>query len=520
MSKRFPGRRLSVLRLAILCVIVVAAVTAGYLGLRNVQDVSAAASMPSVFSGYVDVTATPKFAFEDPVEPSAKAVVLSFVVADPKQGCAPSWGAAYSPDQAGSDLDLDRRIARLRQLGGTAAVSFGGLSNTELAVSCKDPKALVDAYRQVVNRYDVTTIDLDIESGALSDTAAADRRAQAISALQKERKAAGKPLAVWLTLAADPNGLTPQGKEVVSHTLAGGVELDGVNIMTMDFGASKPAASSMSQASVSAAEAAHDQLGALYRGAGTDLGSETLWRKLGLTVMIGQNDTAGEIFTLSDATAMNSFAKAKGLGRLSMWSMNRDRTCSPNYPDLGKVSDGCSGINQGSQLFSATLANDVALPAQTVVPSATATAASVPTDDPSTSPYPVWNTYAAYAAADRVVWHGSVYEAKWWTRSDVPDNPVLQGGATPWRLVGPVLPGDKPSPKVTVPSGTFPAWVPETVYHQGDRVLFEGSAFEAKWWTQGASPEAALQSAPDSPWAKLTTAQIQSPGPTISTPAP
>ncbi|GAP57231.1 glycosyl hydrolase [Arthrobacter sp. Hiyo1] len=117
-SKRFPGRRLSVLRLGILCVIVVAAVTAGYLGLRNVQDVSAAASMPSVFSGYVDVTATPRFAFEDPAVPSAKAVVLSFVVADPKQGCAPSWGAAYSPDQAASDLDLDRRIARLRQLGG------------------------------------------------------------------------------------------------------------------------------------------------------------------------------------------------------------------------------------------------------------------------------------------------------------------------------------------------------------------------------------------------------------------
>ncbi|MFH5878502.1 hypothetical protein [Arthrobacter sp. NA-172] len=96
MSNRFPGRRLSVLRLVVLCVIVAGAVTAGYLGLRNVQDVSAAASMPSIFSGYVDVTATPRFAFEDPAVPSAKAVVLSFVVADPKQDCAPFAGVRHT----------------------------------------------------------------------------------------------------------------------------------------------------------------------------------------------------------------------------------------------------------------------------------------------------------------------------------------------------------------------------------------------------------------------------------------
>jgi chitinase len=526
-SKRFPGRRLSVLRLGILCVIVSAAVTAGYLGFRSVQDVSAAASMPSVFSGYVDVTATPRFAFEDPAVPSAKAVVLSFVVADPKQDCAPSWGAAYSPAQAGADLDLDRRIARLRQLGGTAAVSFGGLSNTELAVSCKDPNALTGAYRQIVDRYDPTTIDLDVESGALGDTAASDRRAQAISALQKERKAKGKPLAVWLTLPADPNGLTLQGKDIVQHTLAGGVELEGVNIMAMDFGASKPAAWSMSQASVSAADAAHGQLASLYRDAGTDLGDGTLWRKLGLTVMIGQNDTAGEIFTLADAATMNSFAKAKGMGRVSMWSMNRDRTCSPNYPDVSKVSDGCSGISQGSELFTTTLASNVGLPTQAAfpsltAPSPTATPTSTPTpaatDNPETSPYPVWTTYAAYAATDRVVWHGNVYEAKWWTRADTPDNPVLQGGATPWKLVGPVLPGDKPTPKPTVPPGTFPGWVPEATYRKGDRILFEGSAFEAKWWTHGDSPEAAVQGAPDSPWARLTAAQLTTASP--AAPAP
>ncbi|GAP57230.1 probable bifunctional chitinase/lysozyme [Arthrobacter sp. Hiyo1] len=126
------------------------------------------------------------------------------------------------------------------------------MNNNELAVSCKDTKSLTGAYRQIVDRYDVATVDLDVEGAALGDIAAADRRAQAVAAIQKERKASGKPLAVWLTLAADPDGLTSQGQVIVAHTLAGGVELEGVNIMTMDFGASKPAAWSMSRAAESA----------------------------------------------------------------------------------------------------------------------------------------------------------------------------------------------------------------------------------------------------------------------------
>jgi chitinase len=516
LSKRFPGRRLSILRLGVLAAVVALAVTAGYLGLRNVYDAQAAASIPSVFSGYVDVTAAPRFGFEAPAGPEVKAVVLSFVVADPKDNCAPSWGAAYSPSQAGTELDLDRRIARLRQIGGSAAVSFGGLNNTELALSCTDQESLTRAYRQIVDRYDTATIDLDIEGGALTDTAAADRRGKAVAALQQERQALGKPLAVWLTLPADPAGLTEQGRDIVARTLAGGVDLAGVNIMTMNYGASKPAGWSMSRASAAAAEAAHGQLTSLYGQAGVDLGSGTVWRKLGLTPMIGQNDVAGDIFTLEDATSMNSFARAKGIGRVSMWSLNRDRTCSSNYPELTRVSDSCSGVGQGSVRFSTALGADVVPSGPAEAPSEEATATPAASDDPATSPYPVWNPDAAYSGGGRIVWHGNVYEAKWWTRADFPDDPVLQGEATPWKLVGPVLPGDRPSPPATVPAGTFPDWTPETVYRKGDRTLFDGSAFEAKWWTQGDSPEAAAQGAAGSPWVRLDAAAIQTASPTAS----
>ncbi|HET8878718.1 MAG TPA: glycosyl hydrolase family 18 [Arthrobacter sp.] len=523
MSNRFPGRRLSKLRLGVLLLVVMVLAGGSYLGLRSFQDANAASSIPSVFSGYVDVTATPRFAFESPTTPEAKGAVLSFIVSDKQNPCVPSWGAAYGLAQAESELDLDRRIARLRQVGGTVSVSFGGLTNSELAIGCTDQDRLTGAYRDVVERYDLNSIDLDIEGTALADTASIDRRGKAVAALQQQRKSDGKNLDVWLTLPADPAGLTQVGRDAVARTLRAGVQLTGVNIMTMDFGGSKQPGQSMFQASASAADAAHTQLQALYRDNGEDLGSDTAWRRLGLTPMIGQNDIAGEIFTLDDAAALNGYAKSKGVGRVSMWSLNRDRTCGSNYPDVAKVSDSCSGFKQGNSFFSTVLGADV-IPTQTAEAQAPAVSATpTATDDPSTSPYPVWNQTARYVSGDRTVWHGNVYEAKWWTQGDSPDNPVEQGATVPWKLIGPVLPGDRPSPRTTIAAGTYPDWSPTTVYQRGTRILFDGYAFESKWWSQGDSPQAMLEGAPDSPWLKLTAAQLQAPAATASasaTPSP
>src|SRR6185369_756840 len=87
---------------------------------------------------YVDVTLTPTFEFQDPDANPANDVALAFVVADPKDSCSPSWGGAYTPDEAASSLELDRRISQLRAAGGDVMLSVGGLTNTELAVACTD----------------------------------------------------------------------------------------------------------------------------------------------------------------------------------------------------------------------------------------------------------------------------------------------------------------------------------------------------------------------------------------------
>ena len=504
-------RRLSIPRL-IVAVVVVAAVVAG--GLFGIQWVSASAESSSEawFAGYADVTATPSFAFESPASKAGKNVVLSFIVATPGDRCSPSWGAAYSLDEASASLDLDRRIARLQQQGGDIAISFGGLANDELATTCSDVSRLAAAYASVIDRYKVTTIDLDVEGANLSDSAANQRRAAAIGIVQKERRSQGKNLAVWLTLPVSPTGLAQDGQSAVRDTLAKHVDLAGVNAMTMDYGSSLPAGTSELQGATQALTATQRQLGVLYRQSGTQLSDKTLWGKIGATPMIGQNDVQSEVFTLAAAKSLNAFALDKGLGRVSMWSLNRDVTCGSNYVTLKLVSDACSGIRQGGVRFADVLSKSFKgrplLSAGTVTTPEPVNKSEIK-DDPATSPYTIWSASSSYLQGTKIVWHRNVYQAKWWTRGDLPDNPVLNEWETPWTLVGPVLKGEKPIPVPTLAPGTYPDWSGTAQYDKGARVLFDDVPFEAKWWNQGESPEAASSNPDSSAWVPLTVAQIK-----------
>ncbi|MCP2369499.1 chitinase [Agromyces terreus] len=509
MSKRFPGRHVSPLRLTVLIVVIGGLVFAGFQGWRWFADNQGEQRSPW-FAAYVDVTATPFYAFEQPRGEADRDVVLSFIVADPADPCAPSWGGAYSLDDAEATLDLDRRIARVHKQGGEVLVSFGGLLNDELAVSCADGSKLVDAYASVLDRYDLAAIDLDIEGDALTNTASIERRADAIAELQQTRAEAGTPVDVWLTLPVTPDGLTPDGTDFVASMLSAGVDVAGLNIMTMDYGSSKPEQQSMGDAAVDALDATHRQLGILYDRNDTPLTDATLWSKLGVTPMIGQNDVVDEVFTLEDAATVNAFVLQENVGRTSMWSLNRDVTCGPNYYDLERVSDSCSGVDQGDQTFAGVLGEGLDGRPLNAVGATTAPESLPPvtTDDPATSPYPIWNEDTSYREGTKVVWRQNVYEAKWWTKGDVPDNPVLQEFETPWTLIGPVLPGETPIPVPTVPPGTYPEWQGDTVYNQGDRVLFDGLPYEAKWWTQGDSPRESEVDPDSSPWAAIDAADV------------
>lgn len=509
---RRGNRRLSFWRVLLAVLILTGTGLASVFGFGQWQSARLVASNKPWFAGYVDVTATPSFAFEQMGATPHRDAILSFIVSMPSNACTPAWGGAYTMNQASASLDLDRRIARLKQQGGNIAVSFGGLNNRELALDCTNSDQLFSAYQAVVNRYNLDTIDLDLEHAGLTDSEAGARRATAIAKLQTERRAQGKNLAVWVTLPVAPQGLTEDGTNAVALLLFKGVDLAGVNVMTMDYGSSLVSGQSMLSGSENALTQTVRQLGILYQRAGIHLSDAKLWAKIGATPMIGQNDDAKEIFSLDAAKGFNEFTLSHKIGRMSMWSANRDIPCGSNYVDLKVVSDSCSGVAQNKQAFADLLSmgfdGSISLSAGMVTTKDATSATDQTPDDPANSPYQIWSGSGAYLEGTKVVWHHNVYQAKWWTQSDMPDNPVLQSWQTPWDLIGPVLPDEKPIPQPTLAPGTYPNWSGGASYNTGQRVLFNGVPYQAKWWNTGASPAAASSNPDGSPWVPLTQAQI------------
>jgi len=153
----YNKKKLSIWRLFVSILITSAIVGIGVQNVSNwLGSRGADVSKKPWFASYVDVTATPVFNFEQVKNSeSHKDAVLSFIVSSNTDNtCTPSWGGVYTLDQASDSLDLDRRIERLRQLGGNITVSFGGQKNKELALGCTDQSSLTKAYESVLTRYD------------------------------------------------------------------------------------------------------------------------------------------------------------------------------------------------------------------------------------------------------------------------------------------------------------------------------------------------------------------------------
>lgn len=500
-----PGQRLSWLRVGAVVAIVALLAAGGALVLRKVS--STAPLLGRSWSvPYVDVTLTPTYEFQNPESNPARDIALAFVVADASEPCTPSWGGAYTMDQAKQSIELDRRITQLRAAGGDIMISFGGQANTELAFACNDQAKLTSAYRDVVTRYDAKVIDLDIENADLADKPSIERRAKAIATVQKERLAAGHKLAVWLTVPVTKSGLTAEGIALVTSTLKNGVALTGVNVMTMNFGDAKHPTTDMLGATKSALEATATQVAEIWAGQGITLDDAQRWAHLGATPMIGQNDVEGEVFTTDDAKGLASYATSKGLGRVSTWSLNRDTPCSTSFADVMVLSNTCSSVTQEPLAFAKVF---VDLPGRSAnspqAGSVTVAAKQQTVDDPAKSPYPIWRPEAQYVEGYKVVRHGLVYQAKWYTQGEEPTAAAANPWDTPWSLVGPVGPADKPFVPQTVPAGTYPDWNPQTLYTKGDKIVLEGLPYEARWPNQGEVPATLLPVGPDSAWNPLFT---------------
>jgi len=276
-------------------------------------------------------------------------LTLGFLQAAPDG--SPAWAglAALAPDSDFPQaLEINASIDAFRAAGGDVMISLGGASGTTLAQAAvaagETAEALAARYVAVVDAYDLNRLDFDIEGAAVAEPASIALRSEAIAILQAQRP----DLEVWYTLPVLPSGLTPDGLNVVRSALEAGVKLDGVNVMAMNYGAANapitgPAARSFGEYAIAAAESTHAQLTTLF----AEEGQGFAWRMVGVTPMIGVNDLSSEVFTLEDARQLEDFAREKGVGMLSMWSVARD-----NPGSLGRATATASGLDLPAGSFS------------------------------------------------------------------------------------------------------------------------------------------------------------------------
>ncbi|KAI8893020.1 glycoside hydrolase superfamily [Globomyces pollinis-pini] len=232
--------------------------------------------------------------------------VMAFLLGNIEGGkVVPRWGGQF-------DLDFYKgQVKTLRDNGGDVAVSFGGFAGIELATLTNDVDEIQAAYQSVINEYQIRWIDIDIEGNNAQDAGANDRRSKALAALKR----ANPGLRVSFTLPVLPTGLVKLGIEILQNAKDNKLELDLVNIMAMDYGNIKDGATAMGKHAIEAAEATFKQLQNMGLTKTT----------IGITTMIGNNDVAGEIFTLDNAKEINEYyLKTPFVSFLSIWNGNRD----------------------------------------------------------------------------------------------------------------------------------------------------------------------------------------------------
>jgi hypothetical protein len=342
---------------------------------------------------YVDLSANSATMLDTAISQAGlKSYTAAFVLGS---GCKPIWGDTLGVENSTANA----KISAAKKAGASAIISFGGAGGVELAQSCTDASSLTSAYQSVIDKYEVDHVDFDVEGAAIADPGSVKRRFQAIKSLQE----ANSGLKVSVTIPVMPDGPDDKGKTFLKAAVENGVRLDVINAMTMDYG--RPVADM-----AAAAQTAADGTLAAAKAAGL----EATYANIGITPMIGQNDSAGEVVSQSDAQKIVSWAREKGVGRLAFWSIGRDQPCQG-----GGVSPNCSGLGGTALDFTRVFlggggdggSSPTATPTQpTDSPTQSPTAPTTPTDSPTQSPTaPVTPTDDARAwAPDHVYKVGDV----------------------------------------------------------------------------------------------------------------
>lgn len=316
----------------------------------------------SVYAPYVDVSLNPHYFIHLPEMRDACGVnysTLCFVNADEDNGNEPAWGAKGNMIPI-TEQSLYGEAKAIRALGGDIIISFGGAdagalgNNYTLAQKWTDVTQLQSKYQEVIDLYDATWIDFDIEQYARLDTASVDRRNKAIAGLKANPANAGLKVAYCLPCEPEDGFHPTESLPILTNAKENGAEIDYWNAMAFDYGSYYRGkfGTNMSHLAILTIEKINSQLQTTYGYSEADA-----YAHMGYTGMIGQTDqTPDEVFWLNsntkDATVMRDYVMAKNIPMMAIWSANRDNAVSVRDTTPSPV---YSGVPQNVYDFSKIL---------------------------------------------------------------------------------------------------------------------------------------------------------------------
>ncbi|MCX5052770.1 alpha-galactosidase [Streptomyces sp. NBC_00474] len=248
---------------------------------------------------------------------------LAFVLSDGT--CNPKWDGSR-PLTSGSDQST---INAIRGAGGDVVVSVGGWSGAKLGEKCSSAAKLAGAYQKVIDAYRLKVIDIDIENTEWSNATVRQRVVDAL----KTVKADNPGLKTVITFGTTTSGPDSTGVDMIKRAANSGLANDVWCIMPFDFGGGS---TTMGTLTTRAMEGLKARVKSAY-----GYSDASAYAHIGLSSMNGRTDDSGERVRVADFKTMLAYAQQHHIGRLTYWSVNRDRACGS-----GTDGDSCSGVPQ------------------------------------------------------------------------------------------------------------------------------------------------------------------------------
>jgi len=349
--------------------------------LLNAGSSRASTTTPGEFAANWYASA-PYYDVQDPTPPDftallaatgEKVVDLASVQGIRKQHqCDPSWDGVHILQGPGSAPPpaLGAALNQIAAAGGDLALSFGSTGDTSLGAECGTPAATAAADLDAIEYVHASAVDLDLSAAELKDPTAVVNDIDAAGILQREYP----DLFFTVTLPGGPTGLSSDGTAALADIPQGGLVPGNVSIRTGGAGFAGPAA----------------QITAL-QDLNTQLEADFPWDRAvtyaheGLVATAGRED--GGSLTPAGFATVEAFAKAQGMNRLTLWSVDRDRPCTAADPGHGRTGD-CSGVPQTAYGFTQVAADFAATTPPVPMPTSSGSATPHPTQCETPHPPP------------------------------------------------------------------------------------------------------------------------------------